>query len=129
MHALHLMIKGVVYANLFVAGLPCPDIPTVANSRQRYDETSSGIFISFVCDFAHHFPDRSTEKKIQCLLDAGRWDTTLTDCQGNGLRECMVELYGDRNINNLYCIDMKPIPMAALKLCMVWLRSHFVGDV
>ena len=63
-------------------GIPCPDPPMVANSKQRYDESANGVFITYICDFAHHFPDRSTVKQIQCLLREGKWSNSLTDCEG-----------------------------------------------
>ena len=54
----------------------------VANSKQRYDENASGVFITYICNFAHHFPDRSTVKQIQCLLGEGNWSNSLPDCEG-----------------------------------------------
>ena len=63
-------------------GIACPDPPFVANSKQRYEEGSNGVFISYVCNFAHHFPDKTTVKQVECLMDEGRWSKTLPDCEG-----------------------------------------------
>ena len=67
--------------SIISVGVPCSDSPAVANSKQRYEESAAGIFITYICDYAHYFSDRTTVTQIQCVMAEGRWSHSLHDCQ------------------------------------------------
>ena len=69
-------------------GIPCPDPPSVENSKQRYEESRDGVFISFICNYAHEFPDGSTLTRIECNLADGQWSEHPPDCEGEYVVKC-----------------------------------------
>ena len=70
-------------------GIPCPDVPSVANTKQRYEESRDGVYISFICNYAHMFPDRSSVKRIECNLATGEWSESPPDCEGRLKNYCI----------------------------------------
>lgn len=63
-------------------GSVCPFMPAVAESHVYYEDTLQGVRVTYTCNRGYEFPDGSTVKKIQCLMD-GTWSLYPPACQGS----------------------------------------------
>ncbi len=65
----------------YLLGITCPVLPNVDRSKVYYKDTLSGVEVTYVCNYAHHFPDGTDSITIICQTD-GTWSDIPPNCKG-----------------------------------------------
>ena len=88
------------------------------------------MFVTYFCDFAHHFPDISTVKQTECVMDEARWTYILPDCNSEFINSFNTAYYGSfidyKGGLPDYNILMNPAPtnFANIETVMCWLVKY-----
>ena len=69
---------------IFVLVVTCPAVPHANYSTVDTELATYGSQPNYTCIAGNQFPDGNRTKAIVCE-DDGQWNTTVPDCQGDGL--------------------------------------------